>query len=190
MEYDIFKNLVLYIIKNCHEVGKFKLIKALYFIDCTYYGLHKKSLTGVTHYIKKESGPVLDKDYDEELIKILGSDIIKCEIGYKDDASYSINEDKYNESNSFLKNEMEKIVNSVLMFIKGKTEKELSNLTHGKSWHSKKIGEKIFFDEVVEVKIEILKPEEEDYSRLDEPLFIEEMVKDMNNDNAFNRIFK
>lgn len=53
-----------------HQLGATKLNKILWFADCEYYARHGCSLTGETHYVRKDQGPWLGR-FDSSIAQLL-----------------------------------------------------------------------------------------------------------------------
>jgi len=129
------KNLIFYLLLKCPGVGRTIINKYLWFVDCFYYARYGKDLTGLS-YIANNNGPTPD-DTSFDVLRMALNDfrIIRLR---EDQGNYT----KYfhyiaipyqrsfeNYDFNFAKDE-QNIVDDVIDFIKDKTAKELSEITH------------------------------------------------------------
>lgn len=53
-----------------HQLGATKLNKILWYADCEFYARHGRSLTGETHYVRKDQGPWLGR-FDSAIAQLV-----------------------------------------------------------------------------------------------------------------------
>lgn len=137
------KEAVLLIASHCPaaELGNVKLHKTLYYSDMLCFLNEGRPLTGVD-YLKQKFGPVarhltnaLSALQEEGRIKVVDQDYYGF---YK--KTY-IPTEEYRRDR--LSEEEERLIREVADFVRGKSAKEISELSHNAAWESVELGEVI-----------------------------------------------
>lgn len=138
-----FEAVVHYICANVpvEELGRVKLHKILYFSDMLHFVATGRPLTGV-EYQKQPFGPAarhlkaaLDKLQREGALEVLRRDYF----GFPKYDFVS----KTPPNNQTFSNTEISLLGEVMDFVRLKSAREISDLSHNDAWHSVKMGERI-----------------------------------------------
>jgi hypothetical protein len=167
----VFKNTVLLIIELAGEngIGAVKLNKCLIISDALHQALYKESLTGAS-YIKHKYGPVLGKEAYNLLQKMIDSNDI---LVFDEMISPDVYENNHypgpgvKASRELFTDEQINIVTWAVSTVMNMSARELSDVTHDRSYQKTPMFQEINLDDVYSWKIEE-SYDDADHNRLDE----------------------
>lgn len=137
------KDAVWYLVSICdrQELGNVKLHKMLYFADMLHYLEHGRPITGV-EYLKQKFGPTAR--HLSAALRELQRDgrLIESEddhFGYVKRSYESLQPYRRSSLNA----DSEAVLSQVADFVRGKSAKEISDLSHNAAWEAAEMGEVI-----------------------------------------------
>jgi len=164
----VFRNAVLLIIELSGEngIGAVKLNKCLIISDALHHALYKESLTGAP-YIKHKYGPVLGKEAYDLLQKMIRSEDI---LVFEEMVSPDVYENNHypnpdvKASREFFTDKQINIISWAVSTVMNMTARELSDVTHDRSYQKTLMFHEINLDDIYSWKIEEASA---DHSRID-----------------------
>jgi uncharacterized phage-associated protein len=137
------KEAVLLIASHCppEELGNVKLHKTLYFSDMLFFLHEGRPLTGV-EYLKQKFGPVA-----RHLTAAISSLQSEGRLAVDETEYFGLFKKVYTPTEPYkrvrLSKEEESLIREVADFVRGKSAKEISEISHNAAWESVELGELI-----------------------------------------------
>lgn len=137
------KEVVLFIASRCppEELGNVKLHKALYYSDMLHFLQEGRPLTGVD-YLKQKFGPVA-----RHLTATLNALASEGRLKIEEEEHFGLFKKSYVPLAAYvpkhLNDEERALIAEVVDFVRGKSAKEISDISHNAAWEMMELGEVI-----------------------------------------------